>query len=116
MRECVCMCVYRLSPPPCRPARKGVGDELANSCLKPGGPAVAACSREENGYWAPRCAADGGGEWGGGWQWPRGAGRAGLRQSARGWGGLAAVPPSLAVARLDGRFPWLPRAPGSLAS
>lgn len=115
---CLCVCVCGLSPPPRRPARKGVGEVLAHSRLKPRGPAVAACSRGEGGCRGPRCAAEGGGQRGGGRRWrPRGAGRAGLRQpAAAARGGLAAVAPSLAVARLDGRFPRLPRAPGSLAS
>lgn len=119
VRVCVCVCVCGLSPPPRRPARKGVGEVLAHSRLKPRGPAVAACSRGEGGCRGPRCAAEGGGQRGGGRRWrPRGAGRAGLRQpaAAAARGGLAAVAPSLAVARLDGRFPRLPRAPGSLAS
>lgn len=107
----------RLSPPPCRPARKGVGDALAQSRLKPRSPAVAARPRGEGGCRDPRCAAKGGGEPGGGG--PAGPGALGCGSGRRGEGRgcLSAVAePSLAVGRLDGRFPQLPRAPGSLAS
>lgn len=103
----VCVVCVSPVPSPARPARKGWEISLPPGRLKPRCPAVASWPRAEGGWRHPRCAA--GSERRGGRRRPRGAGQ---RWAALGCGSRR----GRSLARLDGRFCRLPRAPGSFAS